>query len=263
MLAFVTYWHGDDPPFLAKAVDAAASALVVAEELYEDAGLGAEAPTPGKRSTPAPPPLQEGQQWHGGPTPILYRLRPSFNWDSVERCGPPTLRLQGLGQIIKDDLLHFPRFRSLAELRNFVLECDSRYWERKEYDSMINGRSSQPARAANHSSSNATNNNQSSSGSNNNKNHNKTNNSGKGSNNNSSNNKSQPDISSKLGKDGKLLPEERQRRVDQGLCLLCGTKGHIVKDCPKNKSTNGSGSKGQAAKTPNEGTSASITEVKK
>ena len=47
-----------------------------------------------------------------------------------------------------------------------------------------------------------------------------------------------PDLSSKLGKDGKLLPEECQRRIDQGLCLLCASKGHMIKDCPRSSSSN-------------------------
>ena len=70
--------------------------------------------------------------------------------------------------------------------------------------------------------------------------------------NNSANNsaKTSADTTIKLGKDGKLLPEERQRRIDQGLCLLCGQKGHLVKECPKATSnmSNSSNSKGRAAK---------------
>ena len=65
---------------------------------------------------------------------------------------------------------------------------------------------------------------------------------------------------SKLKKDGKLLPEERQRRIDQGLCLLCDAKGHMVKDCPK-ATTLGS-SKARSTKT-SDSTSASALESKK
>jgi Retrotransposon gag protein len=54
---------------------------------------------------------------------------------------------KGLAKRIKDDLLHFPRFQSLPELRQFALECDSRYWERKDYDAMANAHSLQ---ASNH-----------------------------------------------------------------------------------------------------------------
>ena len=41
------------------------------------------------------------------------------------------------------------------------------------------------------------------------------------------------DISDKLGKNGKLLPKERQRRIDNNLCLLCRANSHKVADCPK------------------------------
>ena len=42
-----------------------------------------------------------------------------------------------------------------------------------------------------------------------------------------------PDLIGKLGKDGKLTPQERQRRMDNSLCLFCGKTGHIAKECPK------------------------------
>ena len=37
-----------------------------------------------------------------------------------------------------------------------------------------------------------------------------------------------------LGPDSKLKPEERQRCMDNGLCLRCGEPGHMVTDCPRN-----------------------------
>ena len=40
-------------------------------------------------------------------------------------------------------------------------------------------------------------------------------------------------ISDKLGKDGKLTAQERQRRFDYNLCLFCGRTGHMVKKCPR------------------------------
>jgi len=43
-------------------------------------------------------------------------------------------------------------------------------------------------------------------------------------------------ISDVLGPDGKLKPEERQRRFDNKLCLRCGDAGHIVPDCPRTSS---------------------------
>ena len=42
-----------------------------------------------------------------------------------------------------------------------------------------------------------------------------------------------PDLTDKLGKDGKLTPQERQRHMDSGLCLLCASSSHMIKDCPK------------------------------
>jgi hypothetical protein len=44
-------------------------------------------------------------------------------------------------------------------------------------------------------------------------------------------------ISNQLGKDGKLTPQERQRRFDNNLCLFCGGIGHTVNSCPKSTSS--------------------------
>ena len=42
-----------------------------------------------------------------------------------------------------------------------------------------------------------------------------------------------PDLIGKLGKDGKLTPQERQCRMDNSLCLVCRKTVHIAKECPK------------------------------
>ena len=42
-----------------------------------------------------------------------------------------------------------------------------------------------------------------------------------------------PDLTGKLGKDGKLTPQEHQCRMDNSLCLFCGKTGHIAKACLK------------------------------
>lgn len=59
----------------------------------------------------------------------------------------------------------------------------------------------------------------------------------------------------KLGKDGKLTQEERQRRFTNNLCLFCGGSGHTASDCSKKSS---SAAKARAAqvftpKTPEAG----------
>ncbi|KIK71859.1 hypothetical protein PAXRUDRAFT_22729, partial [Paxillus rubicundulus Ve08.2h10] len=46
----------------------------------------------------------------------------------------------------------------------------------------------------------------------------------------------QPDLSQKLGKDGKLTSEECKRCFDLKLCMFCGGSGHMAKDCRKSTS---------------------------
>ena len=41
------------------------------------------------------------------------------------------------------------------------------------------------------------------------------------------------DLASKLGADGRLTQQDRQRRMDQNLCLFCSKPGHMAKDCNK------------------------------
>ena len=52
-------------------------------------------------------------------------------------------------------------------------------------------------------------------------------------NNNNQNRSTTPSISNLLGKDGKLKPEERQRRITNNLCLRCGAAGHKVDACTR------------------------------
>ncbi|KIK72968.1 hypothetical protein PAXRUDRAFT_73980, partial [Paxillus rubicundulus Ve08.2h10] len=50
------------------------------------------------------------------------------------------------------------------------------------------------------------------------------------------NNTSQPDLSQKLCKDGKLTSEEQKCCFDLKLCMFCGNPGHMAKDCCKSTS---------------------------
>jgi hypothetical protein len=54
--------------------------------------------------------------------------------------------------------------------------------------------------------------------------------------------KTTEDLTGKLGKDGKLTTEERNRRILNNLCLFCGATGHRASDCKK-------ATKARAAKT--------------
>lgn len=62
----------------------------------------------------------------------------------------------------------------------------------------------------------------------------------------SSGNSASASLPPKLGKDGKLTPQERQRRFDNNLCMFCGGVGHTARDCPKSTSS-ASKAKGRAA----------------
>ena len=42
-----------------------------------------------------------------------------------------------------------------------------------------------------------------------------------------------PDMTVKLGKDGKLTPQEHQCCMDNSLCLFCRKTRHITEECPK------------------------------
>src|SRR6266481_2334206 len=66
--------------------------------------------------------------------------------------------------------------------------------------------------------------------------------------------KTPPNLSSKLGKDRKLMPQEQQHHLDKNLCLFCGNSGHVAKDCPKSSSAS---SKARASKTAQDSAPAS------
>ncbi|KIN92803.1 hypothetical protein M404DRAFT_172596 [Pisolithus tinctorius Marx 270] len=127
----------------------------------------------------------------------------------------------GLPDQIKDEVCRVGKPRTLHELRHLAQEIDARYWERKE----------EVQRASKH---------QGSSNSKKTKTGNNNNNSvstpklasSKPGNNNSNSNSSKPEPS-KLGKDGKLTPEERKRRIDGNLCMFCRGSGHFADKCPK------------------------------
>lgn len=42
-----------------------------------------------------------------------------------------------------------------------------------------------------------------------------------------------PDLTNKLGKDGKLNAKEKKRRTDNNLCMYCGNAGHDASNCRK------------------------------
>ena len=65
------------------------------------------------------------------------------------------------------------------------------------------------------------------------------------------------DLASKLGADGRLTQQERQRCMDQNLCLFCGKPSHMAKDCNKAAAT-----KARAASATEDMSDSIATELK-
>ena len=49
----------------------------------------------------------------------------------------------------------------------------------------------------------------------------------------SSSGSNRPDLTNKLGKDGKLTTDERKWHLDNNLCMFCGGPSHFADNCPK------------------------------
>jgi Zinc knuckle len=143
---------------------------------------------------------------------------------------------KGLPDRIKDSLVHVEKPKNLQALRLAAQHIDVRYWERRSEKSR-----EPPAKSDNKndkSNNTSDNNNKSHKSKSGNKGNNSSNSGNKSSNTGSNTgNQKKPDLSDKLGKDGKLTPEERQRRFDNNLCMFCGRSGHVAKDCPKSSSS--------------------------
>ena len=159
--------------------------------------------------------------------------------------GPAALRHQfykGLPTRIKDEVCRIGKPTNLKALRTLARTVDARHWARQEEISREN-RAANPARkdkSANKSDKKADSKGESSKPSGGNPN----NNAGKSSDRNQKSDRptnsaspKKPDLSNKLGKDGKLTPEERKRRFENNLCLFCGGSGHTAKECPKSSSS--------------------------
>src|SRR5882724_6252379 len=143
----------------------------------------------------------------------------------------------GLAKCIKDDMVHHKKPNTLSSLKKLVQAIDARYWERHGEVSRETCASGTSGNKTEQKSDSSKSDNKSSKGSlhSKQKNNNSGSTQGKGS---TSEQKkpTTPDLSSKLRKDGKLTPQERQHHLDNKLCLFCGTSGHVAKDCPKSSS---------------------------
>ena len=132
---------------------------------------------------------------------------------------------KGLAPRLKDALVFSGKPATLAGLRTRAQALDQRYWERKDEDrpKPVTSQStlsvaSSPSRDSNTLSP-------------------KPDTSPKSppTSADSSSKSKNPDLSNVLGPDGKLLPEEKARRKQNDLCLICGAEGHFSDKCPHRK----------------------------
>ena len=151
----------------------------------------------------------------------------------------------GLVKQIKNGLVHHNKPTTLSDLQKLIQAIDSCYWEHKAEISHENASGTSRNKSENKSDNSKTEKGKGSS-----KSKQKDSNSSSGSTSSKGSTleskKSNPDLSSKLRKDGKLTPQERPRRLDKNLCLFCGVSGHMAKYCPKSTSA---AAKARAAST--------------
>src|SRR5271154_158113 len=138
----------------------------------------------------------------------------------------------GLAERIKDVMGQQGKPPTLTEMKTLAQAIDSRLWERLREKSRSDNKS-QP-KSDNKPSAKSDNKSASSDP----KKNNNSNSSG-----NSNKQAAKPStstvnpIADKVGKDGKLNTTERQRRIDNNLCLYCGGTGHKADECKKTSSS--------------------------
>ena len=170
------------------------------------------------------------------------------------RWGNAPLRYRfydGLPNRLKDRISEVGKPETLVALRDLAQSIDNRYWERKAEVSRDSGSSksgnqpSSDSKSSNSGNKSASNNSGQASSSTPSK-------SNSGSSSKSPKTPKAPTktYSDKLGKDGKLTPEERQRRFANNLCLFCGGAGHTASTCPKKTSAATKGRAAQANPAP-------------
>jgi len=133
---------------------------------------------------------------------------------------------------LKDEIAQVGKPLTLHRLRALCQEIDVCYWECKDEISHTTKTqsTSSPTKPSN-SRGNSSNSSQEKS---------KTSNSPSSANSgsskmtsNQSSSGSRPDLTNKLGKDGKLTTDECKRHLDNNLCMFCRGTGHFTDNCPK------------------------------
>jgi hypothetical protein len=155
---------------------------------------------------------------------------------------------QALPNRIKDEMSHIERPTSLKGLKRLTQQIDARYWRRQEEIKRDNRSktfsSSSQDKSGNNNNNKSSKNTSTSASSSAPKPSNSAPKSSSASPSSSrpgnGNTASQPkkpseDLTGKLGKDGKLTTEERNRRISNNLCLFCGGTGHHASECKRAK----------------------------
>ena len=141
----------------------------------------------------------------------------------------------GLAERIKDSMGQTGKPSTLEEMKTIAHSIDARHWERIREKSRSGSDKTTNATSANKSDKKPTPSNNSYTS-----NNSKSSTSKASGSNTNKNDKPKPTtnnpIADKLGKDGKLTPQERQRRFDNNLCMFCGQSGHTASNCPKSSS---------------------------
>jgi hypothetical protein len=156
----------------------------------------------------------------------------------------------GLAERIKDIMGQQGKPPTLEAMKLLAHTIDSRHWERLREKSR-SGKSKSDDKADDHKSDKGKGKSDDK-GKNSNNSNNSGNSTNTGNNNNSKDNKNNKDnksgksastsgstnpLADKLGKDGKLTQQERQRRFDNNLCMFCGGVGHTAANCKKASSS--------------------------
>lgn len=142
---------------------------------------------------------------------------------------------KGLPDRIKDEISRQGKPKRLAELRALAISIDARYWEGRAEKSRDHPRSQTDNKNKSIQLAQTNNNPKSASPS---ASTNKPSISSNSASNSSSSSSTKPDFTKILGSDRKLLPEVRQYRMDNKLCLFCGKMGHMADKCRKKEAAN-------------------------
>ena len=168
----------------------------------------------------------------------------------------------GLPDRIKDELSQIGKPWTLDGLHALSQEINARYWERK--DELTHSSKSQSTLSPQPSNSGG---NSSKSGQEKSKSGNTTSSASMSGSSKPANKpasgSTQPDLTAKLGKDGKLTANERKRHLDNNLCMFCGGTRHFADKCHKKAKQAKACTAAAAANGKSDFTSGASSEAKK